>query len=72
MKNVLLLLTLCLAACGGMDNFKHPTFSNPQSMSADTLCYRYATAQKDANLDAEVHARGLDCDAILAEDPLYQ
>ncbi len=58
-----------LAACAG---YKKPGLSgNPQSMSGDTLCYRYAYAKSDPALAAEVSARNLDCDKILrTQEPI--
>ena len=56
-----------LAACSG---YKTPGLSkSPQSMSADTLCFRYETT-KDAALGAEINARNLDCAGLLRDDPL--
>lgn len=59
-------LFACLAllpACAG--GFKHPAAGNPQSMSADTLCYRAAFAKDDQAIRDEIAARRLDCARIL-------
>lgn len=68
-NNSLLFPLLLLAACAG--NYKHPSISNPQSMSADTLCYRYGTNPQSQELAAEIESRGIDCSAILKDEPLY-
>lgn len=60
---------LMLAACSG--NYKYPSASsNPQAMSADTLCYRYAYAKRNQELADEVAARNLNCEDLLSDDPL--
>lgn len=53
-------LTLAMTACGG-GTYKTPSVSNPQSMSGETLCYRYAYAKDDPAIKAEIEARNLDC-----------
>lgn len=64
-----LALSLLLGAC---QNYRTPRLSaTPASMSSDTLCYRYATTKNEA-LGKEITARGLNCAAILENDPLYQ
>lgn len=67
-----LIALLTLSACGD-GSFRRPTASNKDAdtMSAETLCYRNATAKKSEAVDAEVKSRNLDCAAILQEDPLY-
>lgn len=58
---------LFLTACV---DYKTPGVSKePSKMSADKLCFDYASS-KDAMLGAEITARGLDCAAILRDDPL--
>ena len=55
---------LLLAACAR--HYKAPSLSgNPAAMSADALCYRQAYARNNAEIDAEITARRLDCAAIL-------
>ncbi len=68
MKNLTFLLALLLlTACAGI---KAPSMSgDPSKMSADTLCFRYASSE-DPVLGAEIAARGLDCVTILRDDPL--
>jgi hypothetical protein len=64
MKNIFLLSLLLLGACAG--NYKAPSLSgNPQSMSAETLCFRYAGAKNDPAIVAEITARRLDCGQLL-------
>lgn len=66
---LLAMTLLVLAACAG--NYKTPGVAkDPSKMSADTLCFRYASA-KDPALGAEIERRGLDCTALLRDDPLY-
>jgi hypothetical protein len=64
----IMLLPLLLTACGG--NFKHPS-RDPAKMSAETLCFRYASQPRDEALSNEVKARRLDCASMLERDPLY-
>lgn len=62
-------ITLCLllTACAG---YKTPGLDQaPHEMSADTLCFRYASS-KDPALAAEIDARNLDCAALLRDDPM--
>lgn len=67
-----LLLVIALTACAG-GNYKYPTASsNPKAMSANTLCYRHAARPNDETLIDEVALRGLSCDSILRNDPLYR
>jgi hypothetical protein len=71
MKYPVLFFSACLllAACAG--GYRHPGMhQDPSKMSADTLCFRYASS-KDPALAAEIAARSLDCTALLREDPLY-
>lgn len=69
MKHIFLIPLLLLTACG---SYKTPSLSgDPHSMSAATLCYRYAGARRDQAVSDEVTARNLDCTAILDDDPLY-
>lgn len=64
----LMLVTACSAGSG---NYKRPSVSSdPGKMSAETLCFRYASA-KDPKLGDEIDARGIDCFAVLEDDPLY-
>lgn len=63
-----------LAACSGNDagggkSYNHPSTS-ASKMSSDTLCYRAAGAKENADIKAEIKSRGLDCRAILENDPL--
>ena len=68
MKRALLILILLLPAC---ENYRAPRLTaTPSSMSADTLCYRYASSKNEA-LGAEIDRRNLNCAAILESDPLY-
>jgi hypothetical protein len=70
MKPLALILALTLTACA---NPKTPSISsNPKTMSADTLCYRYAGARKNTAIADEIKARGLNCAQILESDPLYR
>lgn len=63
---------LLLPACTS-GHYKYPTASgNPASMSVDTLCYRYATRPSDEALRTEVARRGVDCERIIEDDPLYR
>lgn len=66
---ICLALFILTAACSG---YNRPSISNdPATMSADTLCYRYGTGQKNEDIAQEIMIRGLDCAAILRADPLY-
>jgi hypothetical protein len=66
-----LAMTLTVTACVSTGTYKSPSVSgNPSKMSADTLCYRAATARANAALKDEIRARNLDCAAILESDPL--
>ncbi len=69
MKHILIIsICLLLTACTGL---KTPSTSgDPAKMSADTLCFRYASSE-DPALGAEIAARNLDCVTILRDDPLY-
>ena len=69
MKPLILLAALTLAACSGP--YKRPS-ANPAEMSAKTLCYRYAAARKSEAITNEITRRGLDCEKLLARDPLYR
>jgi len=40
-------------------------------MSADTLCFRYASNQSPA-LEKEITRRDLNCERLLEADPIYQ
>lgn len=66
---------IVLAACSNNDagsgnsRYNHPS-SSPSRMSSDTLCYRAAGAKENPEVKAEIKARGLDCRAILENDPL--
>ncbi len=65
---LLFLLPIILAACEG---YRMPGLSkDPARMSADTLCFQYASSN-DPKLAAEIDARRLDCAGMLREDPLY-
>jgi hypothetical protein len=67
MKRASFLAFLLLAACG---TTRHPTVGgDPSTMSADTLCYRYAYAKSNEALKAEIDARNLDCEDVLAAQP---
>lgn len=72
MKTTCLAICLfALAACSG--NFKHPGAGDPQSMSADTLCYRGAFAKDSEAIHNEIAARRLDCARILeSQQPAEQ
>lgn len=72
MKNLTLTI-LAIASLTACQNYRTPQFRNstPESMSSDTLCYRYATT-KNENLADEISRRNLNCAAILENDPLYQ
>ncbi|MCB1532064.1 MAG: hypothetical protein KDJ35_04250 [Alphaproteobacteria bacterium] len=62
----------CLLLLGACSGYKAPSMSgDPAKMSADTLCFRYASA-KDPALGAEIDRRDLDCAALLQDDPLYR
>lgn len=64
MRTIALFACLALlSACA--EDFKHPSAGNPQSMSADTLCYRAAFAKDDQAIRDEIAARNLDCARIL-------
>lgn len=61
---------LLLTACSG-SGYKTPGMDKaPAKMSADTLCFRYASS-KDPALGKEIDARNIDCTALLREDPFY-
>jgi len=65
-----LVLLVCLQSC---TNPKTPSISsNPQTMSADTLCYRHAGGRKNQAIADEITARRLNCAQILESDPLYR
>ena len=66
-RKSLMIAVLLLVSCEG---YKRPSLSsNPQTMSADGLCFRDAYAQLDAAMKAEIAARNLDCDEILESQP---
>lgn len=59
-----------LSACGG-HGYRSPTVSgNISKMSSQTLCYRAAYAKSNEAYADEIALRRLDCDAMLADDPL--
>ena len=61
--SVLITLTAC-------QSYRTPSMSgDPAGMSADTLCFRYASS-KDPELGAEIARRNLDCARLLESDPL--
>jgi uncharacterized lipoprotein YajG len=67
---ITLAAAILLTACA---NPKTPTISgNPQTMSADTLCYRHAGARHNQAIADEIKARRLNCAQILESDPLYR
>lgn len=67
-RHLILIVGLLLAGCA---SYKHPsTSSDPAKMSADTLCFRYASSKDEALAD-EINARGIDCMDMLKDDPLY-
>lgn len=69
MKHIALIALILLTACSG---YNTPTVSgDPAKMSADTLCFRYASS-KDPALGTEIAARGLDCTSLLRDDPLLR
>lgn len=75
MRPYLLVCLMLLAACSGNTGpYKTPTISNSNasSMSDTTLCYRYAGAKRSQALNDEVESRGLDCGAMLEDDPLMR
>ncbi|MEZ5815428.1 MAG: hypothetical protein R3E13_12035 [Alphaproteobacteria bacterium] len=64
-----LIPVLGLSAC---QSLRAPRVNaTPESMSSDTLCYRYASSKNEA-LREEIARRNLNCAAILENDPLYQ
>ena len=67
---LLIALCLILPACSGI---KRPS-SNPAKMSSNALCYRAELKRNNpaekAAFDQEINRRNLDCNAILADDPL--
>lgn len=66
----LLIGIFSLSACA--DHYRTPSLStNPAGMSSQTLCYRYATGKKTEAMKDEIARRHIDCEAYLAEDPLY-
>ena len=71
MKNISLIALLALAAClTGCSGYKKPSMSvNPESMSAETLCFRAAGSRKP-ELNDEISRRNIDCAGLLADDPL--
>lgn len=60
------LCLICVIGISGCAGYKRPS-GNASSMSADTLCYRYAYAKANEAYAEEIAARGLDCRAILSE-----
>lgn len=69
--SVLVFLTACSA--GAQREYKTPSISGDAAgMSSDTLCYRAATGTKNEAILQEIKARQLECESILASDPLYQ
>lgn len=68
--SIFLLLIASLSGCSS-GNYKTPGVSKaPSELSADTLCFDYATSKKP-ELAAEIEARNLDCAGLLRDDPLY-
>lgn len=65
-----LMLVMLTSAC--MTSGMNRPSSSPERMSSDTLCYRAAGAKKDEAITDEIHARGLDCRALLESDPLLR
>lgn len=76
MKNFLILsVVVFLTACsaGAQREYKTPSLSGDAAqMSSDTLCYRAATGTKNEAILREIKVRALECEDILATDPLYQ
>lgn len=65
----LMLAAILLSSCTGL---KRPS-SNPATMGSNALCYRAelkTTPERNAALEQEIINRNLDCEAILAHDPL--
>ena len=67
---LLIALSLFVASCSGI---KRPS-GDPAKMSSNALCYRAELKRNNptekAAFDREIDRRNLDCDAILADDPL--
>ena len=59
---------LTITACGG--HYKTTSLSgDPAKMSADTLCFHYASS-KNPKFATEIDARNLDCTTLLRDNPL--
>lgn len=67
---ILLFAALFLPSCSGL---KRPS-GDPAKMSSNALCYRAELKRSNpaekAAYDLEIAHRNLNCDAILADDPL--
>lgn len=67
---ILLFAALFLPSCSGL---KRPS-TDPATMGSNALCYRAELTRNDPAQQAAFHQeianRNLDCDAILANDPL--
>ena len=62
-----LAMTMLLSGCSG---YKTPSLSGgPETMSAETLCFR-AAGSRQTELEDEISRRNLDCAGLLQEDPL--
>ncbi len=68
---IIALIPLALAALAGCEGYKGPSLSgSPETMSTQTLCYRYVTG--DEALAPEVAERGVDCSEVIKSDPLLK